>query len=68
MSDIYKIYVEFERQLSEDEEMARGKYPGLPLEKALVQQIVSELQEACDNGMAGFFQVTAIHLGDEVHE
>jgi hypothetical protein len=60
--DTYRVVVTFERQLSEDEEMARDKFPGVPLREALAKQLRDELQEACDTGMAGFFQVGPVTL------
>lgn len=66
MSDSYYVYVRFERFLSEDQDMAQEKYPDVPLSEALKRQLRDELQEACDDGMAGMFDVTGIDLPEGV--
>jgi hypothetical protein len=62
MDDSYTITVTFTRSLAEDQDMAQTKYPDEPLEEALKLQLRDELQEACDDGMAGEFNITGINL------
>jgi hypothetical protein len=60
----YYITVRFERELAEDEDMATRKFPDKDLKDALALQMAEELQEACDNGMAGMFEVETIVMPD----
>lgn len=57
MSSEYTVTVTFTRFHHEDDEVAGAKYPELPLDQALRLQLRDELQEACDAGLAGLFQV-----------
>lgn len=41
-----QTYVTFTRSLEEDQEIAEGNFPGVPLEQALTQQLLRELEEA----------------------
>lgn len=62
MDDTYVMVVKFTRSLAEDQDVAQERHPGLPLEEALKRQLRDELQEACDNGMAGEFNVESVTL------
>lgn len=62
MTEEYLAKVTFTRFLAEDQDMAQEKYPYESLQDALLHQFWDELQEACDNGMAGEFNVDAIIL------
>lgn len=62
MDDTYFVTVRFERMLSEDQKIARRKYPDVPLEEALRRQLRDELQAACEAGMAGMFKVGDVNI------
>lgn len=64
--DHYEIIVVFQRSISEDEELVKSKWPGLPLKSALVRQLTEELQAAYDgdsSGLAGHFQLLPVIIG-----
>lgn len=62
--DEYLVIVTFRRSISEDWGIAEtnGYAAGKEVAEALKRQIVAELQEACENGLAGFFEVESVKL------
>ena len=61
----YKIIVEFDRDLSDDANCI-GKVEPTPKEYA--EQLARELQSACNDGLAGNFQVITVKLGDKHYD
>jgi hypothetical protein len=66
-TDTYTLTVTFTRQLSEDLPVVEARLPGLSLKEALIRQLRDELQDACDEGMAGEFNVDSLVLPDGVN-
>lgn len=57
-SKTYRILVEVTRDLGDDLECTRAKYPNVPDSEALALQLADELQTGWDmTGIAGTFQV-----------
>jgi hypothetical protein len=67
----YRLTATFERDLGDDLAVLNltDADPSSPeVRAALVKQLVTELQLAHDNGIAGFFQITSITIDNHTTE